>query len=379
MRILIAAALGASLAFTPLAQKTPARRAGVERQTTAALVDGKPIETFTLTNAAGVQVTAISYGGIITSWRVPNRTGELADIVLGYDDPGAYVKNNSPYFGAIVGRYGNRIGGARFVLDGHTYTLAANNGPNHLHGGIRGFDKMLWQGEVARSAKGAAVTFSRTSADGEEGYPGNLKVRVTYTLNDANELAVAYEATSDKPTPVNLTQHTYFNLAGQGTGDILGHELRINADRYTPVDGGLIPTGELAPVDKTPFDFRKPTRIGARIRSEHPQMQIGRGYDHNWVLARSAPGLSLAAEVYEPTSGRTLQVRTTEPGVQFYTGNFLDGTITGKAGRVYRERYGFCLETQHFPDSPNKPRFPSTIIRPGQTYRTQTVFVTGVK
>jgi aldose 1-epimerase len=379
MRILIASAVAASFAVVPLSQKSPPRRGGVERHTTAALVDGKPIEAFTLTNAAGVQITAISYGGIITSWRVPDRQGTVADIVLGYEDPADYVKNNSPYFGAIVGRYGNRIGGARFSLDGRTYTLAANNGPNHLHGGVRGFDKVLWQGEVVRGAKGAAVAFSRTSVDGEEGYPGNLKVRVTYTLSDANELTVAYQAATDKATPVNLTQHTYFNLAGQGTGDILGHELRLNADRYTPVDSGLIPTGELASVEKTPFDFRQPTRIGARIRSEHPQMQFGRGYDHNWVLARSGAGLAPAADVYEPTTGRTLQVRTTEPGVQFYTGNFLDGTITGKDGRVYRERYGFCLETQHFPDSPNKPKFPSTILRPGQTYRSTTVFTTGVR
>ena len=266
---------------------------------------------------------------------------------------------------------------ARFTLDGRTYPLAANNGVNHLHGGVQGFDKVLWQGEALRG--GTAVVFTRTSADGEEGYPGNLKARVTYTLTDKNELMVAYEATADKPTVVNLTQHTYFNLAGQGTGNILGHVLRINADRYTPVDATLIPTGELAPVDKTPFDFRQPTAIGARIQSEHPQIQFGRGYDHNWVLARSGAGLSLAADVYEPTSGRTLQVRTTEPGVQFYAGNFLDGTITGKGGRVYQQRSGFCLETQHFPDSPNQPTFPSTTLRPGETYRSRTVFTTGTK
>ncbi len=376
MRILIAVAVGASLAAATLPQ-APASRPGVTRTQTSTLVGGKPVEVFTLTNAAGAEVRAITFGGIITSWRVPDRRGQLADIVLGYDDPAGYVKDNSPYFGAIVGRYGNRIAKARFTLDGRTYSLAANNGVNHLHGGIQGFDKVLWQGEALRG--GTGVAFTRTSADGEEGYPGSLKARVTYTLTDKNELVVAYEATADKPTVVNLTQHTYFNLAGQGTGNILGHVLRINADRYTPVDETLIPTGELAPVDKTPFDFRQPTPIGARIQSEHPQIQFGRGYDHNWVLARSGAGLSLAADVYEPTSGRTLQVRTTEPGVQFYAGNFLDGTITGKGGRVYQQRSGFCLETQHFPDSPNQPTFPSTTLRPGETYRSRTIFTTGTK
>jgi aldose 1-epimerase len=376
MRILIAVAVGASLAAATVPQAPPSR-AGVTRTQTSTLVGGKAVEVFTLTNAAGAEVRAITLGGIITSWRVPDRRGQLADIVLGYDDPAGYVKDNSPYFGAIVGRYGNRIAKARFTLDGRTYPLAANNGVNHLHGGIQGFDKVLWQGEALRG--GTGVAFTRTSADGEEGYPGSLKARVTYTLTDKNELVVAYEATADKPTVVNLTQHTYFNLAGQGTGTILGHVLRINADRYTPVDETLIPTGELAPVDKTPFDFRQPTPIGARIQSEHPQIQFGRGYDHNWVLARSGAGLSLAADVYEPTSGRTLQVRTTEPGVQFYAGNFLDGTITGKGGRVYQQRSGFCLETQHFPDSPNQPTFPSTTLRPGETYRSRTIFTTGTK
>jgi aldose 1-epimerase len=380
MRILIAAVIGAVLTVSSSAQSKPgARGAGVVRNETKVLVDGKPIEVFTLTNATGVEVKAITYGGIITSWRVPDRKGQMADIVLGYDDPAAYIKNNSPHFGAIIGRYGNRIGKAQFTLDGNVYKLAANNGPNHLHGGNRGFDKRLWAATTAKTPSGQGVAFTLTSDDGDEGYPGTLKVRVTYTLTDKNELIVAYEATSDKATPVNLTQHSYFNLAGQGTGDILGHELRILADRYTPVDETLIPTGELAPVEGTPFDFRKPTAIGARINSEHPQVQFGRGYDHNWVLARAAGGLSLAAEVYEPKSGRTLQVSTTEPGLQFYAGNFLDGTITGKDARIYRHRYGFCLETQHFPDSPNKASFPSTTLRPGTTYRTRTVFVTGVK
>jgi aldose 1-epimerase len=377
MRISMIAAIAAMFAVASGTQMKP--RAGVTRTPTSAVVDGQPIDLFTLTNAQGVEVKTINYGAIITSWLVPDRTGQLADIVLGYADPAEYVKGNPSYFGAIVGRYANRIGKAQFTLDGRTYTLAANDGPNHLHGGRRGFDKVLWTAETVKTSDGPGVAFTRASPDGEEGYPGTLKARVTYTLTDRNELIVSYEATTDKPTIVNLTQHSYFNLAGQGTSDVLGHELRINADRYTPVDATLIPTGELAPVESTPFDFRKPTAIGARINSEHPQMKFGGGYDHNWVLARSGGGLSLAADVYEPKSGRTLQISTTEPGLQFYSGNFLDGTLTGKDGRVYRQRYGFCLETQHFPDSPNKATFPSTTLRPGSTYRTRTVFLTGVR
>jgi aldose 1-epimerase len=382
MRFPIAAAVLASLAFgvQPL-QKTAAVDAGVTRTVTDVLVGGKPVEVFTLRNHAGVEVKVISYGAIITSWRVPDRTGQMADIVLGFDDPAAYVKDNSPYFGAVVGRYGNRIAKAQFTIDGQVYKLAANNGPNHLHGGVKGFDKVLWEAQSSKTVVmgGVTVVFTRTSPDGEEGYPGTLKVSVSYTLTEKNELLVSYQATTDKPTVVNLTQHSYFNLAGQGNGDILNHELRINADRYTPVDETLIPTGELATVDTTPFDFRKPTAIGARINSEHPQIQFGGGYDHNWVLARAGDGLSLAAEVYELKSGRTLQVSTTEPGIQFYTGNFLDGTITGKESKVYRQRFGFCLETQHFPDSPNHATFPSTILRPGATYRSRTVFTTGTR
>jgi aldose 1-epimerase len=375
MRTLLAVAAVTSVALTAAPQ--PAGKPTVTRTPTQIDVDGKRIEVFTLTNAAGVEVSAMTYGAIILSWKTPDRDGRLTDIVLGFEDPARYLKGDSPYFGAIVGRYGNRIGGARFVLDGTTYALAANDGPNHLHGGKRGFDKVIWNGEPVKDSRGVSVAFTRTSPDGEEGYPGALTVRVTYTLTPKNELIVDYLATTDKPTVVNLTQHSYFNLAGDG--DILSHELRINADRYTPVDKTLIPTGELAPVEGTPFDFRKPTRIGARIASEHPQMQFGRGYDHNWVLARSGAGLSLAAELYEPTSGRTLQVSTTEPGLQFYSGNFLDGTLTGKGGKVYKHRNGLCLETQRFPDSPNKPSFPTTVLRPGEKYRTQTVFVTGLR
>jgi aldose 1-epimerase len=337
--------------------------------------DGQPIEVFTLTNARGVEVRAITYGGIITSIKVPDRAGRMADIVLGFDSIEGYFKDH-PYFGAIIGRYGNRIAKGQFELDGRTYTLARNNGPNHLHGGVKGFDKVLWAGEPMTGTTG--VVFSRTSPDGEEGYPGNLAVRVSYTLTNMNELVVDYLATTDKSTPVNLTQHTYFNLTGDGAADILGHELTINADRFTPVDDTLIPTGELAPVEGTPFDFRKATAIGARINGAGAQLANGKGYDHNWVLNRSGTGLSLAARVVEPTSGRTLEVRTQEPGLQFYAGNFLDGTITGKAGHVYKRRTGFCLETQHYPDSPNQPNFPSTILKPGQEYRTTTVFTFGV-
>ena len=376
MRTLLSVALLSGAGLLHAAQSTGP---GATRAETKASVDGKPIVRVTLRNKAGVEIEAISYGAIITRWTAPDRAGNMADIVLGFDDPERYLKGDSPYFGSIVGRYGNRIGGARFALDGRTYTLAANNGPNHLHGGTRGFDKVLWDVTTETVARGPRAVFTRTSPDGEEGYPGTLKVRVAYTLTHANELVVDYEATTDKPTVINLTQHSYFNLAGQGAGDILGHEVRINADRFTPVDETLIPTGELSPVEGTPFDFRKATAIGARIKSEHPQMQFGRGYDHNWVLARSGSGLATAADVHEPKSGRTLQVRTTEPGLQFYTGNFLDGSLSGKDGRVYRQRYGFCLETQHFPDSPNKPKFPTTTLRPGETYRSQTVFALGVK
>jgi aldose 1-epimerase len=347
----------------------------VKREPFGKMPDGAAVELFTLRNAAGMEVRTISYGGIITSLRVPDRSGRFDDVVLGFDRLDDYLKDH-PFFGAIIGRYGNRIAKGRFTLDGTTYPLATNNGPNHLHGGNKGFDKVLWKGAPVDGKN--AVTFTRTSPDGEEGYPGNLQVQVTYTLTDKNELIVDYRATTDKPTVVNLTQHSYFNLAGQASGDILGHQLMLNADRYTPVDATLIPTGELAPVEGTPFDFRKPTAIGARINGPHPQLKNGQGYDHNWVLNRSGSGLHLAARVIEPKTGRTLEIRTTEPGIQFYSGNFLDGTLTGKGGARYNHRTGFCLETQHFPDSPNQPKFPSTTLRQGQEYRTTTVFTFGV-
>jgi aldose 1-epimerase len=347
----------------------------VMRERFGALPDGTQVDVFTLRNTKGMEVRAITYGATVVTLETPDRSGRFADVGLGFDSLQGYLTPH-PYFGVIVGRYANRIGGARFSLDGVAYTLAKNNGPNHLHGGDKGFDKHVWTAQPVAGRN--AVAFTRTSVNGEEGYPGNLNVRVTYELTDANELIVDYHATSDTATPVNLSQHTYFNLAGEGSGDILGHRLTINADRFTPVDDTLIPTGELAPVQGTPFDFRQPTPIGARINDPHLQLKYGQGYDHNWVLNRSGDGLQLAARVVEPASGRTLEVTTTEPGMQFYAGNFLDGTIKGKGGHVYGRRTGFCLETQHFPDSPNKSTFPSTILRPGQTYESKTVFTFGI-
>lgn len=334
--------------------------------------DGRPVSLFTLTNAHGVEVRAMNYGGIIISLRVPDRKGELGDIVLGHEDLQGYTPN-PPYLGVIVGRYANRIANGRFTLDGKTYDLPKNDGPNTLHGGTTNtFDRVLWDAEPLKGKNGVAFTY--LSKDGDDGFPGNVKAKVTYTLNDANELIIDYEATTDKATPINLSQHSYFNLAGEGNGDILSHEMMINADRFTPVDKFLIPTGELRPVKGTPFDFTKPTKIGSRIDENYEQLVLGKGYDHNFVLNRKGAGMALAARVYEPTSGRVMEVSTTQPGVQFYTGNFLDGTVTGKHGHVYKHRYGFCLETQHFPDSPNHPDFPNAILRPGETFHEKTVF-----
>ncbi len=342
------------------------------------LPDGRTVEKFTLTNAHGIEVQVITYGGIITSIRTPDRSGRLDDIVLGFDSLAGYV-TNVPYFGAIVGRYANRIRNARFTLDGKTYHLAKNIGENTLHGGVRGFDKVLWTAEPFQTDSGVGVRLSYTSKDGEEGYPGTLVTRVTYTLTPRDELVVDYEVTTDKATPLNLSQHTYWNLHGTTGGTILDHVLTLDASAFTPVDSAVIPTGEIAPVVGTPLDFRTARRIGDRIGQDNEQLRFGRGYDHNWVLdRRSGSGLAHAARVVEPMSGRTLDVSTTEPGVQFYAGNFLDGTIRGKGGRVYAHRSGLCLETQHFPDSPNHVNFPSTILRPGATYRSRTVFTFGV-
>ncbi len=352
--------------------------ARMRREPFGQLPAGPGIDVYTLTNANGMTVRVLTYGAIVQAIRVPDRGGHLDDVVLGYDSLAGYVRN-SPYFGAVIGRYGNRIANGIFTLDGRVYRLATNNGPNHLHGGVIGFDKVVWQAEPFQRDREGGVVLTHTSPDNDEGYPGSLVARVTYTLTDGNELIVDYQASTDRPTPVNLTQHSYFNLAGGGTRDVLGHELEISADRFTPVDSTLIPTGALTPVAGTPFDFRTATALGARIDRADEQLRAGGGYDHNFVLNRPGPGLFLAARVFEPTTGRTLEIRTTEPGLQLYSGNFLDGTITGKGGHVYARRYGICLETEHFPDSPNHPDFPSTILRPGEQYRSRTVYTFGVR
>ena len=341
------------------------------------LPDGRGVDQFTLVNAHGVQVQVITYGAIITGVRTPDRAGHLEDIALGFDSLPGYLGGH-PYFGAIVGRYANRIAHGQFTLDGVTYHLSLNNGPNSLHGGKRGFDKVLWTGDAFRRDDSVGVALRYTSPDGEEGYPGALAVRVTYTLTARDELIVDYEGTTDKATPVNLSQHSYWNLGGEGRGDIRAHLVEIDASSFTPVDSTLIPTGKLASVAGTPFDFRTATAVGARIDEPNEQLRFAGGYDHNFVLDRRNAGLTQAAHVVDPGSRRTLDISTTEPGVQFYTGNFLDGTITGKHGHVYGHRGALVLETQHFPDSPNHPDFPSTILRPGAVYRSQTVYRFGV-
>jgi aldose 1-epimerase len=375
-RLLFSGVLGV-IALTSCAPAgREASTARLSRQAFGKTEAGDQVELYTLTNSKGVAAAITNYGGIIVSLKVPDRTGQMADVVLGYDALDGYLTAH-PYFGAIIGRYGNRIGKARFTLNGVEYKLASNDGENSLHGGTKGFDKALWKAREVDGGKGLELTY--LSKDGEEGFPGNLATTVTYSLNDENELKIDYGATTDKDTVVNLTNHSYFNLAGQGEGDILGHLVTIYADRFTPVDAGLIPTGELKPVEGTPFDFRAPRAIGARIGDKDEQLLLGRGYDHNFVVNRTGEGLTLAARVAEPNSGRVLEVFTTEPGIQFYTGNFLDGTIRGKGGKVYRQRYGFCLETQHFPDSPNKPSFPSVVLKPGQTYRSTTIYKFGAE
>ena len=339
---------------------------------------GRTASLHTLTNANGMSVEVTNHGGIITRLLAPDRDGRLADVVLGFSTLEQYIAD-SPFFGALIGRFGNRIAHGRFTLDGTAYDLPSKNNapggiPCHLHGGALGFDKVFWEIEPVTRDGVPGLRLSYVSRDGEEGYPGTLTATVHYWLTPANELRIDYHAVTDRATPVNLTQHTYFNLRGEGTGDVLDHVVQLNASRTTPVNAGQIPTGAIVPVHGTPFDFTTPTRIGARIDAADEQLSFGGGYDHNWVIDRTGPGLVLAATVHEPTTGRVLEVLTEEPGVQFYSGNFLTGVHIGKSGRPYQRRHGFCLETQHFPDAPNHPHFPSTILRPGEVYRTSTIY-----
>ena len=348
-------------------------KTNVTKQPFGKMPDGTQIDVYTLTEGK-IEARIITYGGIVVSLKTPDKSGKMDDIVLGFDNLDQYVKVSNapgnPFFGALIGRYGNRIGNAQFKLEGKEYHVPANDGKNSLHGGPHGFNNQVWKGKEIPN--GVELTY--LSKDGEAGYPGNLSVTVRYTLSNSG-LHIDYSATTDKPTVLNLTNHSYFNLAGQGNGDILNHELTLHASKFTPVDSTLIPTGELRPVANTPFDFLKPHRIGERINVDDEQLKIAKGYDHNWVVDSQGAGkLTDTAEVYEPTTGRVLRVSTTQPGVQFYTGNFLDGTLKGKGGKTYLHRGGFCLETQHFPDSPNHPKFPTTELKPGQRFHSTTVF-----
>jgi aldose 1-epimerase len=352
--------------------KSRLKGAGVTRENVGT-VEGQSVDLYTLTNAHGLETKIMNYGGIVVSLRVPDRRGAFDDVVLGYDTLEAYL-TSTPYFGALIGRYGNRIGKGRFTLNGVEYKLAINNGENSLHGGVKGFDKVVWNARPLKTKNGPALELTYLSRDGEEGYPGNLSARVIYTLTNSNELKIDYFATTDKDTVVNLTHHSYFNLAGQGNGDILNHRLTIAANFFTPIDAGSIPTGEFRNVKGTAFDFTGGATIGSRINQDDEQLKFGNGYDHNWLLNGKMSKLQQVATVVEDTTGRMMEVWTTEPGMQFYSGNFLDGTLTGKGGKVYQRRYGFCLETQHYPDSPNKPTFPSTVLKRGRRYRSTTVY-----
>jgi aldose 1-epimerase len=348
-------------------------KTNIKKQPFGKTAEGGAADLYTLTNRKGMEVEITNYGGIVVQLRVPDRKGNLADVVLGYDDLDGYIHDKA-YLGALIGRYGNRIAQGKFTLAGKTHTLPRNNGENTLHGGLKGFNQALWRATELESKDGPSLQLEYLSKDGEEGFPGNLSVTVIYTLTDENELRIEYSATTDKETVVNLTNHSYFNLAGAGNGDILQHQVTLRADKFTPVSESLIPTGELRSVQGTPMDFRTPMAVGARIGQDDQQLKYGRGYDHNWVLESGGSKTpSLAASVYEPGTGRVLEVWTTEPGVQFYTGNFLDGA-KGKGGKVYQRRYALCLETQHFPDSPNQPNFPSTVLKPGQRYHTVTIY-----
>jgi aldose 1-epimerase len=378
LRILPLLVLAAACAVEHGDDQTDQRTEGIpmaESKPFGTTPNGESVDLITLRSPSGIELELMTFGGIVTRLLAPGRDGERADIVLGHAWLESYLAG-TPYFGAIVGRYGNRIARGRFALDGIDYDLAVNNGPNHLHGGLVGFDKVVWTAEPYSNEMEAGVVLSYVSPDGEEGYPGEMSVRVTYALTAAGDLRIDYEATTDAPTVVNLTHHGYWNLAGHGAGSILDHELTLHAGRFTPVDETLIPTGELRPVGGTPFDFRDPTAIGARIENDDEQLAFGGGYDHNYVLDGWGPDgkLRRAAVLRDPVSGRTMEVLTTEPGVQFYSGNFLDGSDLGKDGVVYEQRTGLCLETQHFPDSPNQPDFPSTVLRPGETYRSTTVY-----
>lgn len=333
--------------------------------------DFSSIREYCLTNQNGVEVRLTNYGARLVSIKVPDRNGKFADVLLGHNNAEEYINaEDRPYFGSVVGRYGNRIAGGKFTLDGKEYTLATNNGKNHLHGGNMGYDKLVWDAAVSNGS----VVFSLTSYDGQEGYPGELKIKVTYTLTDANELKINYQAVTDKATPINLTNHAYFNLAGEGSPTIVEHELMLNADAFTPVNESLIPTGEFRPVKGTPFDFTTAKAIGRDIAQKDTQLEYGNGYDHNFVLNKGKGGLTLAATLYEPKSGRVMETFTDQPGVQFYSGNFLNGCVTGKSGKKYPFRSALCLETQHYPDSPNQKNFPSTILKPGEKYQTTTVY-----
>ncbi len=351
-------------------------KSGISKAEFGKLTDGRTADIYTLTNARGMKARITNYGGIVVSLTAPDRKGKMADVVLGYNKLEDYIKA-TPYFGAIAGRYANRIAGGKFTLDGTTYTLATNNAPNHLHGGKVGFDKRLWKAKTKTTSRGPVLDLYYVSMNTEEGYPGNLSTRVIYTLTNDNELRLDYSAMTDKPTVLNLTHHSYFNLKGEGNGDILGHRLMLNADRFTPIDATSIPTGKLQSVRGTPFDFRNYHTLGARINANNVQIKNGKGYDHNFVL--NGKGFRTAARVYEPTTGRLMTVSTTEPGVQLYTGNFLDATNIGKSGMPYKFRTGFCLETQHFPDSPNHPKFPTTTLRPGKVYRQTTIYRFGAR
>ncbi|MFC8781254.1 aldose epimerase family protein [Streptomyces nigra] len=367
-----AAAAGLTAATLGSAHATGSGAAAPVRSLFGVLPDGTKVHSWSLANG-GTRMKVLSYGGVVQSLEVPDRRGRLANVSLGFRSLDDYVAS-SPYFGALIGRYGNRIGKGRFTLDGRTYQVDVNDGENSLHGGAQGFDKRVWDVEPFTKGADVGLHLHLTSRDGEMGYPGTLRVKVTYTLTRYGDWRIDYAATTDKPTVVNLTSHVYWNLAGEGSGSIEGHRLKIDGSRYTPVDAGLIPTGEQARVAGTPFDFRRAKTVGEDLRTAHQQLLYGQGFDHNWVLDKGiSPRPEWAATLQDPSSGRTLRIATTEPGLQFYSGNFLDGTLVGTGGRVYRQGDGLCLETQHFPDSPNRPSFPSTVLRPGQTYRSTTV------